>query len=137
MRPATPTSDSMTRATDASSPLKPRRAAWLVTAVVAVAAARFAGVAVASNRCVSAARGMTVHTAEGTSSVARELGRLAPTGHWETGVRGADGSRPIVYRGGPGADAEWEWSCRDEESLPSFVAVSPAARKLTPERSFE
>lgn len=137
MRPATPTSDPMTLAPDASHSSRPRAAAWLLAGAAALVVARLAGGAVVSRRCVSAAQAMPVRTAQGISSVGRELEQLAPSGRWESGARAADGSRVVAYRAGQGTTIDWEWSCRDEETVPSFVALSPHAKELTPERAFK
>ncbi|HVO30139.1 MAG TPA: hypothetical protein VMV18_05370 [bacterium] len=108
---------------------------WIVAGLACLALARLAGASAVTGRCLSAAKSMPVVRGQGVSSVERELGALDAHGSWSVGEREADGARPVVYRGSNGA--EWSWSCRDEESVPSFVAVSGAARELTPERSVE
>ena len=98
-------------------------------AIALVVLGHAAGGRVVRDRCIAAARTMPL---QGGKTAGAELARIAPGGTWSIGPLGADEARPVVYT----ASDRWEWSCRDEAMRPSFVAVSPRARELTPERYF-
>ncbi len=106
----------------------------LLLALLFVGAARVAGNRVVRDRCTAALRRIPAH--DDAMTVGGALDRLAPGGQWEVGPLDAEGRRKIAWRAGSGTSVLWEWSCRDEEAVPTFVAVSKNAQLLTPERAF-
>lgn len=106
----------------------------LLLALLFAGAARVAGNRVVRDRCTVAVRGLPAHDESGT--VGGALDRLAPSGQWEVAPLDAEGHRAIAWRAGSGTSVAWEWSCRDEDAVPTFVAVSRNAQELTPERAF-
>lgn len=102
---------------------------WIAVVVALVLVGHAARARVVADRCIAAAREMPM---AGGKTVGAELERIAPGGSWSIGALGLDEARPVVYTAGD----RFEWSCRDEAMRPSFVAISPRARELTPERYF-
>ena len=98
----------------------------IVSALAFVMLARVMAGRALRDRCIVAAESMPLAAG---GSVGAALEKSAPGGSWSVGAREKDGPRVVFYE-------EWKWSCLDEEMRPSFIALSPKARELTPERWF-
>ena len=98
----------------------------IVSALALVLVARVMAGKALRDRCIVAAELMPL---AGGGNVGAALLKSAPEGSWSVGARERDGTRVVSFQ-------EWKWSCLDEEMRPSFIALSPKARELTPERWF-